>query len=126
MVGGLDRGLDWTPYMGKIRGKLPNAVIGIPDNGARIIREMQRATFSPPRGLHEAQDLAEAVELAQKLTPPGGIVLLSPGAPSFPQFDDYRDRGDSSHSCVVLSRRTVRDKVRPRVRGEECRVYPVG
>ena len=93
LVGGLDRGLDWTPYMGKIRGNLLNAVIGIPDNGPRIIREMQRAKISPQRGLHEAQDLAEAATLAQKLTPPGGIVLLSPGAPSFPRFDDYRDRG---------------------------------
>ena len=93
LVGGLDRGLDWTPYMGKIRGNLPIAVIGIPDNGRRIIREMQRAKISPRRGLHEAQDLAEAVTLAQKLTPAGGIVLLSPGAPSFPRFDDYRDRG---------------------------------
>jgi UDP-N-acetylmuramoylalanine--D-glutamate ligase len=93
LVGGLDRGLDWTPYMDKIRGNLPNAVIGIPDNGSRIIREMQRANISPQSGLHEAQDLAEAVKLAQELTPPGGIVLLSPGAPSFPRFDDYCDRG---------------------------------
>ena len=93
LVGGLDRGLDWTPYMDKIRGNLPNAVIGIPDNGSRIIREMQRANISPQSGLHEAQDLAEAVKLAQEQTPPGGIVLLSPGAPSFPRFDDYRDRG---------------------------------
>jgi UDP-N-acetylmuramoylalanine-D-glutamate ligase len=72
---------------------LPHAIIGIPDNGPRIIREMQRANISPEGGLHETQDLAEAVTLAQKLTPSGGIVLLSPGAPSFPRFDDYRDRG---------------------------------
>jgi UDP-N-acetylmuramoylalanine--D-glutamate ligase len=93
LVGGLDRGLDWTPYMGKIRAELPHAIIGIPDNGPRIIREIQRANISPEGGLHETQDLEEAVTLAQKLTPSGGIVLLSPGAPSFPRFDDYSDRG---------------------------------
>jgi UDP-N-acetylmuramoylalanine--D-glutamate ligase len=93
LVGGFDRGLDWEPYMGKIRAGLPNAVIGIPDNGPRIIREMQRAEISPENGLHESTDLAQAVTLAQKLTPVGGIVLLSPGAPSFPRFNDYRDRG---------------------------------
>ena len=102
LVGGLDRGLDWTPYMDRIKAELPHAVIGIPDNGPRIIREMRRANIGPENGLHESQDLAEAVVLAKKLTPPGGIVLLSPGAPSFPRFDDYRDRGRQFELCVAL------------------------
>jgi UDP-N-acetylmuramoylalanine--D-glutamate ligase len=93
IVGGLDRGLDWTPYMCKIRQYLPNAVIGIPDNGAWITGIMRQAHITPARGLHELPDLAAAVEMAREITPPGGIVLLSPGAPSFPQFEDYRDRG---------------------------------
>ena len=91
--GDLTGGWTGTPYMDKVRARLPNAVIGIPGNGPRIIREMQKEKISPIKGLHESQDLAEAVALAQKLTPAGGIVLLSPGAPSFPQFRDYRDRG---------------------------------
>jgi UDP-N-acetylmuramoylalanine--D-glutamate ligase len=103
LVGGLDRGLDWAPYMGKISAHLPHAIIGIPDNGPRIIREMQRANISPEGGLHESRDLAEAVTLAQQLTLAGGIVLLSPGAPSFPRFDDYRDRGRQFTLCAGLS-----------------------
>ena len=93
LVGGLDRGLDWATYMGKIRTELPLAVIGIPDNGPRIISEMKRADVRPECGLHESPNLAEAVALAQEVTPGGGIVLLSPGAPSFPRFRDYRERG---------------------------------
>jgi UDP-N-acetylmuramoylalanine--D-glutamate ligase len=57
------------------------------------MREMQRMEISPENGLHESLDLAQAVKLALELTPPGGVVLLSPGAPSFPRFIDYRDRG---------------------------------
>jgi UDP-N-acetylmuramoylalanine--D-glutamate ligase len=93
IVGGLDRGLDWTPYMSSVRELLPCAVIGIPDNGPRIVRQMKDLDLVPREGLHETANLPDAVELAKRLTPRGGIVLLSPGAPSFPQFRDYRDRG---------------------------------
>jgi len=93
LVGGFERGLDWAPYIAQIKKLLPHAIIGIPDNGGRIIREMREADLSPENGLHEASDLEAAVQLAIKLSPPGGVVLLSPGAPSFPRYNDYRDRG---------------------------------
>lgn len=93
IIGGLDRGLDWTPYMGSIRAFLPRAVIGIPDNGPRILRQMKDLNLVPPEGLHESENLTDAVEVSRGLTPPGGVVLLSPGAPSFPRFRDYRERG---------------------------------
>jgi UDP-N-acetylmuramoylalanine--D-glutamate ligase len=39
-------------------------------------------------------NLRQAVALAGKLAvDQAAVVLLSPGAPSFPQFEDYRDRG---------------------------------
>jgi len=107
IVGGLDRGLNWAPYMHQIRARTPHAVIGIPDNGSRIIGEMELADVNPGQGLHIKPDLAEAVKLAQKLTPAGGIVLLSPGAPSFPQFCDYRDRGrEFAENCGFVFRET--------------------
>jgi UDP-N-acetylmuramoylalanine--D-glutamate ligase len=93
IVGGLDRGIDWTPYMGAFAARTPLAVIGLPDNGPRIIAALRDAGIEPAGGLHEGRDLAAAVELARRLTPQGAVVLLSPGAPSFPHFRDFRDRG---------------------------------
>jgi UDP-N-acetylmuramoylalanine--D-glutamate ligase len=93
IIGGLDRGLDWTPYMRAFEAAMPQAVIAIPDNGPRIIKTLQRAGLHAEHGFHVAAGLAEAVELAGKVTVSGGVVLLSPGAPSFGQFTDYRDRG---------------------------------
>jgi len=93
IIGGLDRGLDWTPYMETVRNRLPAAIIGIPDNGPHIVGMMEELDIFPRNGLHMCQKLSEAVDEAKKLTPAGGVVLLSPGAPSFPQFSDYRDRG---------------------------------
>lgn len=93
IVGGLDRGLDWAPYMETFRSCTPGAVIALPGNGEQIIDTMRQGSVQPENGLHLVADLSEAVELAQKLTKAKGTVLLSPGAPSFPQFKDYRDRG---------------------------------
>ncbi len=93
IVGGLDRGLDWSPYMKAFKGCAAQAVIAIPENGSRILDTMRTAAIQPEAGMHQVAGLSEAVKLAQRLTPAGGTILLSPGAPSFPQFNDYRDRG---------------------------------
>lgn len=93
IVGGLDRGIDWKPYVPTFARHAPLAVIGIPASGARVLRTLDDCGIHPAEGLHEAVDLAAAVKLALRITPAGALVLLSPGAPSFPQFRDYRDRG---------------------------------
>lgn len=99
IVGGLDRGIDWTPYIRTFARRTPWAVIGIPGSGAKIVATLRGGGICPARGLHEAADLAAAVELARRITPAGAIVLLSPGAPSFPQFRDYRERGRQFARC---------------------------
>ena len=37
--------------------------------------------------------MAEAVAGAIRLTPPGGVVLLSPAAPSYGDYRDFSERG---------------------------------
>jgi UDP-N-acetylmuramoylalanine--D-glutamate ligase len=93
IVGGLDRGLDWTPYMEAFEDCSLRAVIAIPENGQRIIDTMHSAGIEPENGMHPVAGLPAAVKLAEQITNEDGLVLMSPGAPSFPQFEDYRDRG---------------------------------
>jgi UDP-N-acetylmuramoylalanine--D-glutamate ligase len=102
IVGGLDRGLDWAPYKEAFAATPPLAIIGMPDNGPRIVTTLSEAGICPVRGMHEAADLVAAVKLARRITPRGSIVLLSPGAPSFPRFRDYRDRGRQFAACCGL------------------------
>ena len=93
LLGGMDRGVDWSPHLRSIIAHAPQAIIGLPDNGERIAALLRSAGCEPARGFRAARDLAEAVSLAQQLARPGDIVLLSPGAPSFNQFVDFSARG---------------------------------
>jgi len=100
IVGGLDRGVDWTPYTATFARHTPLAVIGIPDSGPKILATLRDNGVHPRKGLHDAVDLAAAVGVALRITPAGATVLLSPGAASFPQFRDFRERGRQfARSC---------------------------
>jgi UDP-N-acetylmuramoylalanine--D-glutamate ligase len=93
IVGGFDRGLDWNLFGSDFLTWPPRAVIGMPQNGPRIIESLRGAGLSPAAGYHQVPDLSAAVAMAQQLAIAGDTILLSPGAPSFPNFLDFRDRG---------------------------------
>jgi len=94
LAGGLDRGVDWGPAIGRMCARPPHAIVLLPDSGPALAAQMRAAGLQPPGGIHEAEDLAAAVRLAKAVSPEAGLVLLSPGAPSFPRFRDYADRGE--------------------------------
>jgi UDP-N-acetylmuramoyl-L-alanine---L-glutamate ligase len=91
LVGGHDRGLDWRAFADVVRHDPPHAIVTMGANRARIARVL-RETSGNYR-LQSAATLGEAVAVARDITPSSGIVLLSPGAPSFDQFRDYAERG---------------------------------
>ncbi|OOG45567.1 UDP-N-acetylmuramoyl-L-alanine--D-glutamate ligase [Rhodanobacter sp. C01] len=91
IVGGHDRGLDWTDFVLGMKRHAPHAIVAQGANGPRIARALREAGV--PVVLEETVDLASAIARAKVLTPVGGVVLLSPGAPSFDQFHDYAERG---------------------------------
>jgi len=93
IVGGMDRGVDWSAHIDAIARKKPVTIIGIPDNGGAVLGMFANSGLFAEEDLHQVEDLRQAVLLAQRLTKASGVVLLSPGAPSFPRFRDYRERG---------------------------------
>ena len=90
LVGGNDRGVDYSVLRDFLKDR-EVIVIGMPDSGPRILAEL---TGLPGVRLESADDLPAAVRLARKLTPAGGAVLLSPGAPSYGRFRNFEHRSE--------------------------------
>jgi UDP-N-acetylmuramoylalanine--D-glutamate ligase len=49
---------------------------------------------------HRAEDMLEAVQLARASLAHGGVVLLSPAAPSFDHYRNWEERSDDFTSVV--------------------------
>jgi UDP-N-acetylmuramoylalanine--D-glutamate ligase len=71
----------------------------MPDNGARIGRAILEVTGDQVEVVDTA-GLGEAVAVAYDWAKDGGVVLLSPAAPSFGRFSDYRARADAFAEAV--------------------------
>jgi UDP-N-acetylmuramoyl-L-alanine---L-glutamate ligase len=91
LVGGHDRGLDWTPFVEVVRATPPHAIVCMGNNGGRIADALKGASVCCP--LVRVDNLAAGIAAAKSITPAAGVIELSPGAPSFDQFKDYAERG---------------------------------
>jgi UDP-N-acetylmuramoyl-L-alanine---L-glutamate ligase len=92
LVGGHDRGVDYEPLAATLAGRTaPTLVVTMPDNGPRIGSAV-RAVSDGRVEVVDADGLEAAVDTAFAWAKSGGVVLLSPAAPSFGRFGDYRER----------------------------------
>ncbi|MEU4423428.1 UDP-N-acetylmuramoyl-L-alanine--D-glutamate ligase [Actinoplanes sp. NPDC024001] len=96
LVGGTDRGLDYAPLREFLETR-ELTVIGMPDSGPRILAELAGL---PKVRTVPAQDLSDAVRLSRELTPAGGVVLLSPAAPSYGQFRNFEHRSEAFTQAI--------------------------
>ena len=93
IVGGYDRGLDWSVFEEFIARHPPLAIITQGQSGPRIHRQLGGLTRKTHFELRECTELEAAVRQAERFLGGNGVVLLSPGAPSFPRYRDYVERG---------------------------------
>jgi UDP-N-acetylmuramoylalanine--D-glutamate ligase len=124
IVGGHDRGIDYAPLAaGVLARNAPTYVLTLPDSGPRISAEIKRAEIKRAEikraeikraeieraeierapasiSVTDCPGLAEAVAAGFRWAEPDGVVLLSPAAPSFGRFRDYRDRSEAFAHAV--------------------------
>ena len=93
LVGGHDRGLPWEDFADGMRVHAPAAVITMGQNGPRIFDLLVDVAAQQGFVLEAAADLADAMAKARVALRGDGVILLSPGAPSFGAYRDYTARG---------------------------------
>ena len=81
IIGGWDGGYDYT-QLDKVIQERNILALALPDTGAKITTPFRVA------------NMREAVQLAHEKTPKGGVVLMSPGAPSYNQYKNFEERGE--------------------------------
>ena len=102
LVGGFDRGLDWKPFVEHLREQPLARVVCRGANGSRIAAQLRAAL--PKQDVIEESELQSGVIRAIESLPGGGVVLLSPGAPSFPEFKDHVARGAAFTAAAGFDR----------------------
>src|SRR5271166_1536979 len=128
IVGGQDRGIDYAPLAAAVLAHpAPTFVLTLPDNGPRIRAQLEAAQLEAAQleaaqleaaqleaaqleaaqleaagfaGVTDCRDLDAAVAAGFGWARPEGVVLLSPAAPSFGRYRDYRDRGEAFARAV--------------------------
>ena len=88
IAGGQDREQDYSELCKFIEGHDNISVICIYQTGSRLLDQLQSAHKQ------KAASLAEAMSIAQNITPEDGYILLSPAAPSYDVFKNFEERGD--------------------------------
>jgi UDP-N-acetylmuramoyl-L-alanine---L-glutamate ligase len=96
--GGQDRGQDYI-RLGRALADAGAAVIGVPTTGRRLLLAAREAGTLDAR-MAEANDLPAAVTAAGALVHAGGVVLLSPAAPSYDSYRDFEARGERFRDLV--------------------------
>jgi UDP-N-acetylmuramoylalanine--D-glutamate ligase len=93
LVGGHDRGVDWDGFADAMRQHAPVAIVTMGQNGPRIHALLAPLAVTAGFVLAAASDLGDAMHKARTALGCDGVMLLSPGAPSFGAYRDYTERG---------------------------------
>ena len=102
LVGGMDRGIDYTELMEGLMEVSRLKVIFMEASGERIYREMTEryGEACRPQRLFLVKNLEAAVELAAQVTSPGRSCVLSPAAASYGIFKNFEERGEAFQELV--------------------------
>lgn len=95
IVGGVDKGNDYSQLYALVRGKV-KAIICLGEDNSKIIEAFQNCAET----ITETKSMEAAVKIAATVAEESDTVLLSPCCASFDLFENYEDRGDQFKKAV--------------------------
>jgi UDP-N-acetylmuramoylalanine--D-glutamate ligase len=95
IVGGVDKGNDYSELMSLVREKVKGIICLGVDN-----KKIIDAFGSVVDVMIEVDNMVDAVRMSQRMTEKGDAVLLSPACASFDLFENYEDRGRQFKQAV--------------------------
>lgn len=97
IAGGLDRGQDYGVLIKYLRSVQDRCLIlTLPETGDRI------SQLAESEGIQNmpCSNMKQAVEKAKKYTSENGLILLSPAAPSYNMYRNFKERGEDFQRLV--------------------------
>lgn len=95
IAGGQGKGSSYAPLMPLVRGRVGRC-IALGEEGPALAE-----AFGAAVPVEVVPDMEKAVTAAAAQTPPGGIVVLSPGCASFDQYRNFEERGAHFKALVA-------------------------
>ena len=94
ILGGFDRGLDFSSLAKRVLKSNIKNVILFPVTGQRIWKEIVKISDGKNFNHFFVDNMPETVKIAYDNTKKGKICLLSTASPSFNMFKDYKEKGN--------------------------------
>ena len=100
ILGGLDRGVDYSKLINYIDKTNDINVILMNDSGRKIYDRLDKNKVNKDKKIVFVDDLEEAVKEAYRLTKKNMVCVLSPAAASYGIFKNFEERGDKFKEYV--------------------------
>lgn len=98
ILGGQGKGEDYTPLADAVKEECDGVVL-IGEEAQKINDALKREGYSEDR-IYFAAGMEDAVNIAQRFSRPGMVVLLSPACTSWDMYKSYKARGE--HFCSLV------------------------
>ncbi len=99
LIGGMDRGLDYSDFMAQLLSMTHLNLICLPDTGKQFYDYFVEKGST--HRVFQVESIEEAVHLSSTLATEGSSVLLSPAASSYHRFENFEERGKAFKDAVL-------------------------
>ncbi len=96
IIGGLDRGIDYSDFIEYLRNSKAKSIICMPTTGNKIGKELEDSN----KNIYYVNTLEEAYKTSIDVTNQGKACILSPAAASYEYFKNFEEKGKAFENII--------------------------